>query len=109
MRLDRVIELVLLLSLCVWSGDLECGRPMTSAQRRGQHLYDRMCVVCHGPAGEGYAADQAPALAHPDFLASATDEYIRSAIADGRRGTTMSAWSVARSGPLTRADLDAIV
>jgi cytochrome c oxidase cbb3-type subunit 3/ubiquinol-cytochrome c reductase cytochrome c subunit len=109
MRIGRALELVLMLGLCVGSGDLECGRPLTSAQRRGQRLYDRMCVVCHGPIGEGYAADQAPALAHPDFLASATDDYIRSAISDGRRGTTMSAWSVARTGPLTRADVDAIV
>jgi cytochrome c oxidase cbb3-type subunit 3 len=93
----------------VASGNLECGAPLTSTQRRGQQLYSRMCVVCHGPGGEGYAADRAPALAHPDFLASAADEFIRSAIADGRRGTTMSAWSVSRSGPLARADIDAIV
>ena len=30
--------------------------------------------MCHGPNGEGYKADQATALAHPQFLASASDE-----------------------------------
>jgi cytochrome c oxidase cbb3-type subunit 3 len=95
-------------ALCVLSGDLECGQPLTSAERRGQQLYMRMCVVCHGREGQGYAADQAPALAH-SFLASATDEYIRKAIADGRRGTTMSAWSIFRSGPLREVDIAAIV
>jgi cytochrome c oxidase cbb3-type subunit 3 len=109
MHLGRVLQLVVVLVLTVASGDLECGRPLTSAQRRGQCLYDRMCVVCHGPVGEGYAADQAPALAHPHFLASATDDYLRRAISEGRRGTTMSAWSVARTGPLAPADVDAIV
>jgi cytochrome c oxidase cbb3-type subunit 3/ubiquinol-cytochrome c reductase cytochrome c subunit len=68
-----------------------------------------MCAVCHGRTGDGYAADQAPALAHADFLASVSDEYLRTAIAHGRRGTTMSAWSLERGGPLAQSDLDALV
>jgi cytochrome c oxidase cbb3-type subunit 3/ubiquinol-cytochrome c reductase cytochrome c subunit len=68
-----------------------------------------MCAVCHGRTGDGYAADQAPALANREFLASASDEYLHAAIANGRGGTTMSAWSNARGGPLSPADVDAIV
>ena len=109
MRFRRLLELGLVVLFCVGSGNLECERSLTGPQRRGQTLYARMCVVCHGSDGQGYAADEAPALAHPDFLASATDEYLRSAIAFGRPGTTMSAWSAARSGPLSSADVDAIV
>jgi cytochrome c oxidase cbb3-type subunit 3/ubiquinol-cytochrome c reductase cytochrome c subunit len=68
-----------------------------------------MCAVCHGRTGDGYAADQAPALANREFLASASDEYLHAAIANGRGGTTMSAWSNARGGPLAPADVDAVV
>jgi cytochrome c oxidase cbb3-type subunit 3/ubiquinol-cytochrome c reductase cytochrome c subunit len=68
-----------------------------------------MCGVCHGALGEGYKADQATALGHSDFLASVTDEFLRTAIGNGRGGTTMSAWSTTRGGPLAKADVDAII
>jgi cytochrome c oxidase cbb3-type subunit 3/ubiquinol-cytochrome c reductase cytochrome c subunit len=79
------------------------------AERRGGHLYQRMCAVCHGATGAGYKADQAPAITHPDFLASATDVYLKQAIGNGRRATTMSAWSIEHGGPLAANDVDAIV
>jgi cytochrome c oxidase cbb3-type subunit 3/ubiquinol-cytochrome c reductase cytochrome c subunit len=95
---------------CVASGTLECSAPsFTPAQHRGAQLYGRMCAICHGRTGDGYAADHAPALSHRDFLASVTDEYLHAAIANGRGGTTMSAWSTVRGGPLSPADVDAVV
>jgi len=105
-----LVELVLVVLGCIVSGTLECGRvELTPAQAHGQELYERMCAVCHGRAGEGYAADHAPALAHPEFLASASDDYLHRAVAYGRTGTTMSAWSTLRGGPLGGADVDAIL
>jgi len=76
---------------------------------RGALLYGKMCAVCHGQHGEGYRADNAPTLAHQDFLAAASDDYIGYAIADGRPGTTMSAWSASRGGPLSDDDIRALV
>ncbi len=76
---------------------------------RGDELYGRMCKVCHGANGEGYKADQAPALVHPDFLASVEDDSLYGSIADGRPGTTMSAWSAARGGPLSQGDIEALI
>ena len=76
---------------------------------RGGQFYAQMCAVCHGPAGEGYAADQAPRLAQPEFLASVSDDYLREAITNGRRDTTMSAWVRMRGGPLKPTDIDAVV
>jgi cytochrome c oxidase cbb3-type subunit 3/ubiquinol-cytochrome c reductase cytochrome c subunit len=76
---------------------------------RGQQLYAQMCAVCHGANGEGYKADQATALAHPDFLASVNDEFLRLAIVNGRKKTTMSAWAQERGGPLAPADVDALI
>src|ERR1019366_1252462 len=110
MRGRRLAELFLLVLACIASGVLECRHvELTPAEARGRTLYGQMCAVCHGPSGEGYAADRAPALSHPDFLASASDELLRKGIADGRPGTTMSAWSRARGGPLDASDTDALV
>jgi cytochrome c oxidase cbb3-type subunit 3 len=109
MRARALLELVAVVLFFVGSGNLECGPWLTGPERRGQALYARMCVVCHRREGAGYAADEAPALSRPDFLASVTDEYLRKAIADGRRDTTMSAWSTGRGGPLSGADVDAII
>jgi cytochrome c oxidase cbb3-type subunit III len=84
--------------------------PMLLAQQQhGAELYARICAVCHGAKGEGYKADRASALAHPEFLASASDFFLRVAIARGRPGTVMSAWSSDHGGPLSASDVDAIV
>jgi cytochrome c oxidase cbb3-type subunit 3 len=83
--------------------------PRTRTEQRGAKLYGQMCAVCHGPRGAGYKADQAPAITHAAFLASVSDEFLRQAINNGRSGTTMSAWSTLRGGPLSRADTDAII
>jgi cytochrome c oxidase cbb3-type subunit 3 len=84
-------------------------KKMTEQQKHGAELYARMCVVCHGQNGEGYKADEAPAVAHPEFLASVSDDFLRRAIAEGRSGSTMSAWAKERGGPLSREDVDAVV
>ncbi len=105
-----VVALALLTLVCVASGELECSPiELTAQQAHGQEIYGRMCAVCHAAGGEGYKADQAPALAHRDFLASVTDEFLRSAIANGRNGTTMSAWGRERGGPLNAADVNATI
>jgi cytochrome c oxidase cbb3-type subunit 3/ubiquinol-cytochrome c reductase cytochrome c subunit len=68
-----------------------------------------MCAVCHGNAGEGYTADQAPRLAQPDWLASASDGFLRDVIVDGRAGSTMSAWGNSRGGPLNLPQVNALI
>lgn len=76
---------------------------------RGKELYGRYCDFCHGKEGHGYAADEAPALASDDLLGIASDEYLRDAILKGRPGTTMSAWGLARGGPIGADDASALV
>src|SRR5262249_21505222 len=83
--------------------------PSPEQLAKGKELYAKMCAVCHGPAGEGYRADQAPRIAHPDFLVAVNDDYLRRAITQGRPGTTMSAWGKERGGPLSPAEVDALV
>ncbi len=100
----------LVVAACIAGGSLECQRPpLSPVQEHGRQLYTKMCSVCHGPNGEGYKADQAPAIGHPDFLGTAGDAFLRAAISLGRSGTTMSAWSIVRGGPLSGSDVDALI
>jgi cytochrome c oxidase cbb3-type subunit 3/ubiquinol-cytochrome c reductase cytochrome c subunit len=110
LRHRRFLESAALVAACVASGSLECGGPQsTVAERRGADTYRRMCSVCHGAEGQGYKADQATALAHPAFLSSVSDGFLRRAITEGRAGTTMSAWGQGRGGPLTAADVESLI
>lgn len=106
----RLLSGLGILTACVAGGSLECHQAeLSAAEAHGRDVYGRMCTVCHGTRGEGYRADQAPGIGRPAFLESATDASLRSAILEGRFGTTMSAWSTSRGGPLTPADADAVV
>ncbi|HET7545203.1 MAG TPA: c-type cytochrome [Polyangiaceae bacterium] len=88
-----------------------CKKPerMSQAAAHGAQLYGRMCAVCHGEHGEGYKADQAPRLAQPEFQRSVSDEHLREAIKNGRTGTTMSAWSKDRGGPLSGPEIEDVI
>jgi cytochrome c oxidase cbb3-type subunit 3 len=101
----------LLVSALLTSAGAGCQHKPTQSPQvaHGSELYGRMCAVCHGAAGEGYKADRAPRIAHPDFLGTVSDEFLRHAIANGRRNTTMSAWAVERGGPLSKSDVDALI
>ncbi len=55
----------------------------------GASVYEDNCAVCHGKNGEGVSA---PALGNPMLLATATDHFLRYAIAEGRDGTPMIAF-----------------
>jgi cytochrome c oxidase cbb3-type subunit 3/ubiquinol-cytochrome c reductase cytochrome c subunit len=94
----------------VAGGSLECSTaPLTETQAHGAEIYGRMCAVCHGRGGEGYKADEAPALRHRAFLGSVTDTFLRDAIRQGRTGTTMSAWGKGHGGPLSSTDITDLV
>ena len=97
-----------------------CGSNMTQQDEKdgadaqattasGEEIYQRYCALCHGKAGEGYAADHANALANPQFLATATDSFLRVAIVRGRVGTPMSAWGKQFGGPLTGPDVEKLL
>jgi mono/diheme cytochrome c family protein/rhodanese-related sulfurtransferase len=75
----------------------------------GQPLYLALCKQCHGADARGYAADHAPSLVNPTFLASASDDFLRRSILGGRPGTSMGAYGKARGGPLDDAAVDRLV
>src|SRR5580704_3015277 len=105
-----LLRVLLVAAACIASGTLECGgRIMTEPEARGATVYHRMCSVCHGADGSGYAADNAPAIANPAYLGVVSDPFLQTVIGNGRAGTTMSAWSSSRSGPLGYRDISAVV
>lgn len=71
-------------------------------------LYQQYCSLCHGQQREGYAADNAPSLKSPTFLATATPQFLRDSIARGRPGTAMAAYGREFGGPLGPAELEAL-
>lgn len=75
----------------------------------GRAHYDRLCALCHGADGEGYAADNAPRLTSDDFLAVASDEFLSRAISEGHPGTPMAGFAAAHGGPLNDPDIAALV
>jgi cytochrome c oxidase cbb3-type subunit III len=94
----------------VAGGSLECSPPKQAwAEHQGAQLYGRMCAVCHDKNGEGYKADQAPAIGKSDYLASASDDFLFKAINDGRPTTTMSAWGFDHGGPLKKGEVEAVI
>ncbi len=71
--------------------------------------YRTYCGLCHGDEGEGYAADDANALRNQQFLASVDDAFLRAAIVRGHPGTSMAAYGERYGGPLTDAEVSALI
>ena len=90
-------------------GDMPDMDPPGPDLERGQLLYGVYCGFCHGDMGQGYVSDNANALANPNFLASADDDFIRSSIVNGRPGTPMSAWGKEQGGPLDPEDTENVL
>ncbi|MBR58376.1 MAG: hypothetical protein CMH54_10190 [Myxococcales bacterium] len=94
--------------LVLWFA-LSCGGADSPDLSQGEDLYMSFCAFCHGTEGEGFAADGANALNNQNFLAVASDAFLRDAIRRGRPGTPMSAWSDEFAGPLSDNDVQALV
>ncbi len=69
----------------------------------GATLYGTFCAACHGPNGEGrrYGTNNPttfPAIGNPDFLAVASDDFLRASIEKGRPGRRMPSWGTKEGG-----------
>lgn len=93
-------------------------KPVKGDPSHGRQLFQKYCVVCHGPNGEGAKGTgvtfsrprdlpiMAPALHNPGFLAAAPDAMIKATLMKGREGTPMV--SFLKRG-LKEKDIDDIV
>jgi cytochrome c oxidase cbb3-type subunit 3/ubiquinol-cytochrome c reductase cytochrome c subunit len=101
----RAVLLVVLTGGCARAKSAIAHSPV----EKGRATYARLCATCHGVAGNGYVADNAPSLRSPTFLASATDTFLQTAILRGRPGTAMGAYGRVTGGPLGPAEASEVV
>ena len=80
--------------------------PTGGHEGQGAKLYEQSCQQCHGTRDTRVNAVH---LANPNFLAAASDEFLRYAISRGRPGTPMVAFSQAHGGTLSEAQIDDLV
>lgn len=77
----------------------------------GATIFGAFCSGCHGPDGLGRRSPGMPAFpspANPDFLALASDEFIRETVRLGRPGRRMPAWGQ-KEGGLRPDEIDKVV
>jgi cytochrome c oxidase cbb3-type subunit 3/ubiquinol-cytochrome c reductase cytochrome c subunit len=77
-------------------------RPNRGAAQRGQDVYTRDCAACHGERGVGGPNIH---IGSADLLSSASDAFLRYAIAAGRPGTPMPAFK----DRLTPGEIDDLI
>ena len=80
---------------------------------RGKALYDQICLTCHGPNGDGYAAGgTGTAIGKAGFLSKASDGFIRTTVNEGRSNTRMLGFSSAAPqmmANLTAQEIDDVI
>lgn len=67
----------------------------------GATLFGTFCAACHGPSGEGRrypGMAPFPAIGNRDFLAVATDHFLKETISRGRPGRRMVPWGTTEGG-----------
>lgn len=75
--------------------------PVMGDMELGAEVYAKNCSICHGQNGEGVTG---PALGNPMLLATATDEFLRYAIQNGRDSTLMPSFK----DSLSKVEIDAV-
>jgi mono/diheme cytochrome c family protein len=73
---------------------------------QGAQIFQQNCSACHGAQGEGGIG---PALRNSQYIQTAGDQAITETIANGRTGTVMPAWSQAKGGSLSDAQIANVV
>jgi mono/diheme cytochrome c family protein len=114
--LSRLLPLALVLAACTPLVTLTPPPPAT-APPPGDVLYAKNCSVCHGLDGRTVAGVTAPQLDNQGLLTTVDDPFLHQSIAlgrpgvnaYGRRANKMTPFSESIGGPLTDAQIDAIV
>jgi cytochrome c oxidase cbb3-type subunit 3/ubiquinol-cytochrome c reductase cytochrome c subunit len=78
---------------------------------RGEAIYTKHCASCHGPNGLPGRDPSlvGTAIGNAVFLEQASAAFLVYAIAHGRTGTVMQAFSDVEGGPLSDQDIEDVV
>ena len=93
-------RLILLIGVSLLVGGNASGSDLV---QEGKGTYDAFCVACHQADATGKVGF-APNIRNKDFLAIASDDFLRQSIKQGRPGTAMVPWSF-----LTDAQIDGLI
>lgn len=79
--------------------------------RRGKKKFNKICLGCHGPKGNGYSAGgTGTAIGKAGFLSKVSDGFIRTTIKEGRSNTRMRSFQgPAGLANLTNREIDDII
>jgi menaquinol-cytochrome c reductase cytochrome b/c subunit len=85
------------------------GEPIT-----GDAIYTANCAACHGTNGQGgpnpaTPGDLIPAINSLEYLGTRDDVTLRAIIEKGQPSAGMGAYAIAYGGPLSRAEIDALI
>lgn len=75
-----------------WAVVCQAALSSTELVKAGETVYNLYCVACHQQEAAGKVGF-APNIRNKDFLALASDDFLRQSIVNGRPGTAMVAWS----------------
>jgi cytochrome c oxidase cbb3-type subunit III len=113
MRAQHILAGILGLALPTLSGCDLPGRPQPGPEvprpemvKSFDTLYGENCAGCHGRNGDNGSATN---LANPEYEALIDDVSLRDVIANGEKGTLMPGFGLKTGGPLTDAQIEAVV
>jgi len=100
------VALLLALALLVMASmAARAGKPGQDPDTElGMRLYAENCAVCHGPEGQGRVG----ATLAKDWPSIRPDLTVKTIITNGVPGSRMPAWSQAKGGPFSEAEIEAL-
>lgn len=103
-RLSGLPLLIALAALLIYTY-VRAQTPEQDQLEQGARLFAENCAVCHGANGEGRVG----ATLAKNWPSIRPDLEVRATIENGISGSPMPAWGQKNGGPLTNADIDALV
>jgi cytochrome c oxidase cbb3-type subunit 3 len=104
----RTLSLAVLVALGFWllaSSAVQAQEPDPEQIELGARLYAENCAVCHGDDGQGRVG----ATLAKNWPSIRPDATIRTTIENGISGSPMPPWGQSNGGPLSPAEVDALV